>query len=97
MARDKLTLDFLEPPQREYLRKQAEKRKCSVAEVVRALVDSDIENNRQGAREPDPLDEIVGVLGDEREKIMRLAGMISDDEVSGENFHDYLYGEDHED
>ena len=54
MARDELALDFLEPPQREYLRKEAEKRKCSVAEVVRALVDSDIENNRQGAREPDP-------------------------------------------
>lgn len=79
MARDKLTLDFLEPPQREYLRKQAEQRKCSVADVLRALVESDIETNRHGARERDPLDEIVGSI-------------TTDGKVTGENFHEYLYG-----
>jgi len=78
MAEAELTLDFLEPRQREYLCKQAEKDGCTPAEILRRMVEREMRSSDK---------EQPG-----RERIMRLAGMISDDEVSGENFDDYLYG-----
>lgn len=67
-------LTIFDPRQREYLRRRAARRKSTVEDELRELVEREM-----AAPEEDTLDNIVGMCH-------------GDGSVTGENFHDYLYG-----
>ena len=95
MSDERAILGFLEPEHRRFLRERARERECSVVDLLREIVaalaaaaaavdDRDVPGKAPGTSYR---------LPENPKSIMDLAGMISDPEVTGENFDDHLYGQ----
>ena len=94
MSDESAILECLEPNQRRFLRDRAKARRCAVKDVLRQIVaavaaaEAPLDDGDTPGRAPGTSYR----LPEDPKTIMDLAGMISDPEVTGENFDDYLYG-----
>lgn len=94
MSDESAILECLEPEQRRFLRDRAKARRCSVDVVLREIV-AKVATATPSTGEHDMPGKAPGTsyrLPENPKTIMDLAGTISDPEVTGENFDDYLYG-----
>jgi hypothetical protein len=94
MSGESAILECLEPEQRRFLRDRARARECSVEVVLREIV-AEVATATPPIDDRDMPGKAPGTsyrLPENPKSIMDLAGIISDPEVTGENFDDYLYG-----